>query len=143
VEVALALNLTMRLTLEPGWDKNTRRKRANDRAREWLEQPASLPYCLGKSRDRKEILARQCHDNCTFGFCDEQEAEGTIRSDFGEAFCRQQPSSMPSKSQRPPWRSGFLRQRGMRHFWDAITEQAGTRATQERPRSRTTPTGQD
>jgi hypothetical protein len=145
-DVALAMDLSLRLTLDPSWgdDPNPQRRAHEAQVAKWLNNQR-VPYCLESSNDRAEVLCGDCHPNCEFGFCREEEAPGTMRGEFSEAFCRQQRMSPPRLRDRPPWQQRrwprrYRHKRGMRRFWGQMmvrtAEQAATQRSSRALRGR-------
>jgi hypothetical protein len=123
-DVALAMNLTLSLPTRPN-DREERREERDRRARKWIDEK-ELPYCLAKSRDRREVFPPdgQCHGDCPYDFCPLGSTSAAFWSEFSEAFCRQQQEALPRRDMRPSWQRGFRRKRGLRSFWEAMADEA-------------------
>lgn len=83
-----------------------------------------LPYCLGASRDRAEILGKGCPDSCGWGFCPYKQPppdEPNAQRGVTRAFCREQRRI----ARRPAWQRRIPKRR-MRAFWREMERRART-----------------
>ena len=85
----------------------------------------SLPYCLSKSIDRRELLTGACPSECSFGLCPYPISAQRPRAIFTEGFCRAQ-RRQALKEGEPPWvGSGGLpqlRRRRFARFWSEMDQ---------------------
>lgn len=84
----------------------------------------TLPYCLHRSRDRREILGAGCPRECGWNLCPYKQPppdEPNEHRGVSRAFCRQQRVS----ARRPRWQRAISRAR-LAAFWEQMERRART-----------------
>lgn len=83
-----------------------------------------LPYCLHRSRDRREILGTGCPSECGWNLCPYKQPppdEPNQHHGVSQAFCRQQ--RWIARHHRPPWHRRINRRR-LAAFWQEMERRA-------------------
>ncbi len=94
--------------------------------REASAKASELPYCLHRSRDRREILGVGCPPECGWNLCPYKQPppdEPNEHRGVSRAFCRQQ--RWIASHHRVPWQRR-IRRRRLAAFWQQMERRART-----------------